>query len=706
MTISTIQILALATLFLASFPVVLWADIRKISGLLYLACLGGAVALYRLGYYSKIAVLYRGIISESSRGLFDLDIARVFVDHVDIKIGSMSLGLSAIVLTLFFLSRQAFYLKFLSNFRFERDINRVLKILAILSSGLVFFIPIIVISLWSYRKYETHHTVSAGDALIDNEKMSYFVARLCMLRELIRSRKLTDVSQYVFIHPLVRIIEEALRTGVLVLAGVGSGKTNVIYNWFIKPFLGKYRLLIYDQKGDFSDAIGDRDDVAIVSPFLENSFAWHIGKDVNTSSKMVEYLSLLGSFDDNSKNTFFVGAFIDFGTAVFLYLRDEKGEDWDFKDLFDTMQSVDELFRIVKQYRPQAEMFAKQGEEIDQARGVIGTIREKLIKIEALKRAWQNGQERLSLTEFFGNSKSKKRILIIRGDKDFPSLNKAFSTTFLEQCIKKMINGPEGDSKIAVVIDELQTLTFIPSLLELPRVGRSKGIRFVIGTQDFAVTDKQYQSVGGKKGIEGNILNKLVGHMAGGEESESAAKSFKYTNREVWKKDSKTKKWTAQRENNVQALVSGHLSLPKPTLSRPAYFYFKHSDWPILKIGYKIVPVPTGRFEVIPAKWLSDSDIYEGEAISDQRQNDSVDDSDTANSATSGVAKTPQIEGQKHEDVSNLESMKLTSSTPTRSSNLGHKDKEKSNIKETVSNDINKKSKDRTSGIKMKKFRR
>ncbi|NRA69349.1 MAG: type IV secretion system DNA-binding domain-containing protein, partial [Pseudobacteriovorax sp.] len=566
-----------------------------------------------IGFYDDLASFYDRFVTDM---FLAMDFNSGTFSWVDIDL-YLCLGTNTIVglvsFGLFLVSREPYALIFLSNFRMERDVNRVLIILTLLASGVMLIVPLFLFSYWATRKYENHVTISAGDPVVHDPKYSYFMARLCYLREIYRG-SFSEIKNYILIHPKILIIEEALRTGFLILGGVGSGKTNIIYNWFIMPFLrmSGYRLLIYDQKGDFSSVLGDRSDTVIVSPFLENSYAWHIGRDINTSAAMVEYLDLLGSFDDQQKSTFFIGAFVDFGTAVFMHLRNENGEDWTFKDLFDTMQSVDLLFKIVKQYRPQAEMFAKKDEEIDQARGVLGTIREKLIKIEAIARAWQSGQEKISLNEFFSRDGIEgKRVLIVRGDKKYKALNKAFCTTYLDTGLKILVNGPEEDSKIAISFDELQTLGRIPTFIDVPRVGRSKGLRFHAGTQDFSVTDRQYQEEGGRKGIESVLSNKLVGMMPGGDESESAAKSFKFVNKERWKKDPKTRKWNVSSENNIQSLVSGSLSLPKPTLKRPAYFYFKHSDWPIMKLSFRIKPMPEPSFEAIPALWLSDSDLLE-----------------------------------------------------------------------------------------------
>ncbi|MFW7382342.1 MAG: type IV secretory system conjugative DNA transfer family protein [Oligoflexus sp.] len=544
--------------------------------------------------------------------------------------------------------------------------------------------------------------------------MSYFVARLCYIREVFRGG-LREVKNFVFIHPFVKVHSYTFRRGVLALGAIGSGKTNLIYNWFLRPFLsGRTRFLVYDQKGDFSAALGLRDDAVVVSPFLENSAAWWVAKDLDTSTKMVEFLTILGSFDELRESKFFNTAFTDFGTAVFLELKGSKKLDWTFKDLFEMMQDQVRLFEVVKRHRPQAEMFARRDEEIDQARGVLGTIREKLLKIEPIARAWQSGQERFSLSEFFDAGYSgDKRILIVLGKSRYENVNRGFSTSFLEEAIKLLIDAPEGDLDVVVSIDELQTLSRIPSLVTLPRVGRSKGVRLHVGTQDFAVTKKQYERDGGFEGMDNTFKTRFVGSLAGSQVSDEASAMFRKVNKEVWRRDPKTRRFVAHKELNQPALVSGQLSLPEPSLKDPAYFYFKHSDWPILKIAYRIEPLPQNGFEPVPAKWLDDSDFASALGSDDAELEDpeeisiSLDGADAGKKrGGGGVKKKASSSSEDGRSPGHGKSSSGDGEASSASKDRGSGDKASLGETSAEPSSSSLKKKGRRSGIKIKKFRR
>lgn len=486
----------------------------------------------------------------------------------------------------------------------------------------IWALPALILERFLFkRRYRNFDSIIEGSEYIQNENDGLFILRLLILfldlRRRFKVRKFGTEPRY-YIHPKLPIRRSLLNIARLNYGSPGSGKTNQIWNHDIKQImdLGE-RMIIYDFKGDFCEALGDRVDCLIVSPFDERGPAWSVGRDVNNTQLFLEMMwAIVGSSMSISRKAFFDTAFVDIAAGVYRSLNQEFGESWGFKDLYAAMHDIPEIRDALSEHRPEASMFISGSDKGDQTSGVWGTIREKMIHFEALARAWPNepGGRGFSLQEFLSDGyQGEKTILILRVHPQYPKLSQDFLAIFIQLLVNFVSALPDkvGGRHINLVIDELQTLGRIPGFLEFPRISRSKGLHVIFGTQDFAKTNELYRDVGGVQGLLNSVGLKLVGRSED-EDSKKQALAMMSTNRIArYRYEVNGRGEHAYSKSIVDStpLVSGSFSLPAPSLTEPAYFFLKFSDWPIIKLAYKIVPMPKISSSLVAAKWLSDEDI-------------------------------------------------------------------------------------------------
>ncbi|MFW7382359.1 MAG: type IV secretory system conjugative DNA transfer family protein [Oligoflexus sp.] len=423
------------------------------------------------------------------------------------------------------------------------------------------------------------------------------------------------------IHEDLSVKRSVLDITNLIFGSPGSGKTNVTYNYFIMPTVeAGERIIVYDYKGDYTEALGEREDALIISPFDKRSARWAIGRDVTNTQLFLEMMwAVVGTSSSISRKEFFDTSFVDIAAGVYRSIEDKYGTKWGFSDLYERLHDLEEVQSNLKEYRPEAQMFIKGDDSTDQTAGVWGTIREKMMSFEALSRCWKEGHlEEFSLCEFLSdNYQGKKKIVVIRVSPDFPRLSQDFVSSFFQLLIRYMSALPDAvcTRHITFEIDELQTLGRIPGLLEAPRVIRSKGLHLGLRTQDFAKTKNSYKEDGGVEGLNNSIGLKLIG-LCEGEEVKKEALKMVSTNRierYTRTKDSKGRDGVSYSVQKLDSapFVSGVFSLEKPDLSTPAEFFLQFSNWPIIKLKFPIKPMPKKYPSLIRADWLSDVDLKE-----------------------------------------------------------------------------------------------
>lgn len=356
---------------------------------------------------------------------------------------------------------------------------------------------------------------------------------------------------------------------VLLVGGVGAGKST-----FLRPLLAaivksKEHLLCYDPKGEFTAAFGK---TVILAPWDARSLGWDIARDLRNLGDMERFAGALipGSTDPmwaNSARGVLIG--------LLVYLQTARGQDWGWTDLADLISMPDDdLLKLMQRYYPEA------------ARAVTGgnvTTKGILINLDAFSRPifhlarawgdlpperrisfvqWTQGQSSQTMgapdgavangantngpaganapsgaTESSDNTRAAgtppngspacPRQIILQGNGAYPELTRAYVHGIFA-VIGGIVNSVEiaddPKRKLWIVADEFAQMGKIP-IRPLFEVGRSRGVRCIVACQDFA----QLEEVHGKEATRALISlcgTVMVGRVGPGETAEILSKAL------------------------------------------------------------------------------------------------------------------------------------------------------------------------------------
>lgn len=269
---------------------------------------------------------------------------------------------------------------------------------------------------------------------------------------------------------------------MLIVGSVGGGKTAII-NPLTKAGLKRGdRMVIYDNKGDYTSWVQN---IALFAPWDTRSMAWDIGRDCADQQDAKEVAArLIPEGNDPLWHT----AARQILTAVLIKLQVEQRTAWGWKQLYKMVcLPKDELMDIVRTYTPEAIHVADAPEKT--ALSVLANFGAHMSLIGDLARAWGDlpNERRFSVIHWLDNDQSKHRVLVLQGSGKYTELAQAFIRSIVTLMVGH-INSPgfseSGERRLWFVLDEFPQLGRLEQMAQLLEIGRSKGVRVVLGAQD------------------------------------------------------------------------------------------------------------------------------------------------------------------------------------------------------------------------------
>ena len=423
-------------------------------------------------------------------------------------------------------------------------------------------------------------------------------------------------------HDNLRIPKSFESRGIIIFGAPGSGKSHLIKNHFIPQIRSRGdHAIIYDYKGEFTEAFGEERDVLIVSPLDARSGIWNIAKDIDTEAKAFEFCAMIVQSGDSAHDPIFEEWSRDLLTAGMVRLQVEKKGEFTFSDFYYSCQNLEWLISAVKTYRKEAEFAANFSDDSRQFEAVKGTIRRAMVRLEPLVRAWSNPkQDRLfSLSDWLDRTDIEKKILLIRDDPLYKESIGPFTSNFVNFLISVILSksdakGASKERRLWIVLDEFQLLPKIPKLFDGARAGRSKGLRFILGTQDLGSVDAMYKKDGSRDTLINLIGFKLVGHLGSQGMQEFAAGLLGKNDIETEKKtvsyagQKATVSYQRTRESR-DAIAPGEFgTIEIPTALNGSVFWLMHQGWNPVKLRYICKISPDRYVAKVDERWLSDTD--------------------------------------------------------------------------------------------------
>lgn len=308
---------------------------------------------------------------------------------------------------------------------------------------------------------------------------------------------------------------------VLVVGGVGSGKSTAI-----KPLIKKIvdageQMLLFDPKSEFTMGFAKP---RILAPWDARSLSWDIAKDMRNPLDMRRFAA---SMIKESQDPMWSNASRQLLVGLMIYLKRTRGSDWGWQELADLIAlPQDSLLSIMKRFHPEA-IRAVEKASVTTA-GILINLASFCSSIFDLAEAWGAAakDKRISFVEWT-QGRSPFSQVILQGHGAYAELTKSYVEAVIG-VVSAMVNSVEmvddPSRKIWFIADEFGQMGKVP-VRPLFEVGRSRGVRCVVACQDFAQLEEIYGApmVKAMVGMCGTLL---VGQVMQGETAESLCKAF------------------------------------------------------------------------------------------------------------------------------------------------------------------------------------
>lgn len=306
---------------------------------------------------------------------------------------------------------------------------------------------------------------------------------------------------------------------VLVVGGVGSGKSTFLRPLIERVIAADEKALIFDPKGEFTAA---HTEPVLLAPWDARSYAWDIAADLRNKGDMRRFAT---SIIKEGTDPMWANAARQILVGFLCFLQATYGALWSWKDLRDMLAlPQEEVAPIMARFNPEALRAVERASVT--TTGILINLAAFCATIFDLATAWADvpPDRRVSFVRWVKDPSYQKQV-ILQGHGAYPEITKGFTEGVIG-VIAALVNSVEvEDSRTAkfwLIADEFPQLGNVP-VRALFEVGRSRGVRCVIACQDLA----QVESVYGKeqvKALTAMCGTLIIGQIGAGETAESLAK--------------------------------------------------------------------------------------------------------------------------------------------------------------------------------------
>ncbi|WP_369927583.1 type IV secretion system DNA-binding domain-containing protein [Xanthomonas sp. NCPPB 2632] len=312
-----------------------------------------------------------------------------------------------------------------------------------------------------------------------------------------RRMGLTAKNALASLHPAAMWPAGHWKKHMLIVGGVGSGKTVILMGLVKQLFADNRKLFLVDIKGDFTQRFPK---AAILSPFDERSFVWHVALDVQTglqAAAMAQAFIPVESDSGGGRYWSQAAQMLLEGTIV--SLQHDMPKTWGFADLRDRLQLAQaEFAALMAVHFKKAEALISDPDS-SATSSVLGTLSAYTASIEKLALAWPRPvpKRSISLTRWIADDYKGPRQIIVQMGAD-ADLGSAIITAQVSVLATAIISPSLPDDQdgrhLFFVLDEFTSLRRIEQLPSLIDKGRSKGTSCVLAVQDGGQLIERYGS--------------------------------------------------------------------------------------------------------------------------------------------------------------------------------------------------------------------
>jgi hypothetical protein len=304
-----------------------------------------------------------------------------------------------------------------------------------------------------------------------------------------------DNPPYLKLHPLLKRKKRDWNKHLAIVGGVGSGKTVIL--WEIVRRIAKNsraRALIYDPKGDYTQALLHYPHARLLCPWDARSARWQVAADVRSLPEIQALAAAIIPPDlKASSASFWKNAAADVLAGIIQSCIEETKGKWHFGHVAERLTLAQpELYALLSTYAPEVASHLRD-EKSSTASSLLSTLAEQTKIIHDFARGWTSPmQEEVSLREWCEGT-GAGRLLIVQAGPD--SRTSGAMMAALVNTVAGIVNSPafpdDESREVFLVLDELQSIgrTSFPELVER---ARSKGFSIVCALQDLLALGNTY----------------------------------------------------------------------------------------------------------------------------------------------------------------------------------------------------------------------
>ena len=294
---------------------------------------------------------------------------------------------------------------------------------------------------------------------------------------------------------MVPLDEQLLSRHLMLLGGIGTGKTNAFYqviSQLRRSLTQQDVMVVFDTKGDFYNSFYQDGDIVIsndrTATGSEGPDFWNLFEELEPGEDMEVAINEISTslFSEKLKNTtqpFFPNAAKDlFGAILTHFSRNQKDYYCDnlaLRQFIDAMPTS-QLRQMLQQHEDLRAMTSYiYDDKSGQTQGVLSELQQQVrtLFIGNFKR-----QGQLSMRNLI-RQKGGKAIFIEYDLSVGETLTPVYSLLF-DLAIKEALSRKKSEGNVYFVVDEFRLLPNLTHIDDAVNFGRSMGVKFMIGLQN------------------------------------------------------------------------------------------------------------------------------------------------------------------------------------------------------------------------------
>lgn len=288
---------------------------------------------------------------------------------------------------------------------------------------------------------------------------------------------------------------ETLSRHMMFIGGIGTGKTNALYQILSQLRSGLTEndvMIIFDSKGDFYHSFFQEGDIVISNDDkatgADGVDYWNVFNEIELDEHMEENIVEISKslfFEKTSKTNqpFFPNAAKDLFSAILLHFcRNKETLPIDNKGLREFLDSspTAEIREMLKQHPDlQAMVSYIADDRSPQTQGVMSELQQlsREIFLGNFKKAGD-----LSIRQLVRNKGGK--VIFIEYDLGIGNMLTPIYRLLLDMAIKEALSRAKSEGNVWIIADEFKLLPNLQHVDDAVNFGRSLGVKFMIGIQN------------------------------------------------------------------------------------------------------------------------------------------------------------------------------------------------------------------------------